>query len=65
MITSQPDNNAQQSSYLLAATTATTTTAINNGNEKPALCDIKILCAQRKKVCDIKKFFDLKYLILF
>jgi len=53
MTTSQPDNNAQQSSYLIAA--ATTTTAINNGNEKPALCDIKILCTQRKKVCNIKQ----------
>jgi hypothetical protein len=65
-ITSQPGNNAQQPSYLIASTTTTITTpAINGGNETSALCDIKILCTQRKKVCDIKNcisfFMEIKY----
>ena len=47
MATSQIDNNAQQqSSYLIAATT----TNNNNANETQTLCDIKIICTQRKKV---------------
>ncbi len=52
MAMSQPDNNnAQQSSYLIDATT----TAINGANETPILCDIKIVCTPRKKVCHIVK----------
>jgi hypothetical protein len=53
----QLGNNAHQPAYIVAAstTTATTTTAaINDGNETPTLCDIKILCTQRKKVCNFK-----------
>ncbi len=60
-ITSQPGNSAQQPPYLIASTTTTTvatttTTAINGGNETSALCDIKILCTQRKKVCALRYF---------
>lgn len=56
MATSPPDKNIQQSSYLIAATSTTApTTVLNNGNETPALCDIKIICTQKKKVCQIFK----------
>jgi len=55
MVITQSGNNAHQPAYIVASstTTATTTTAaINDGNETPTLCDIKILCTQRKKVCN-------------
>jgi hypothetical protein len=53
MATSQLDNNPQPSSYLTAV--ATTTTAIHGGNDTPILCDIKLLCTQRKKVGEIQQ----------
>jgi len=59
MEVTQSGNNAHQPAYIVASstTTATTTTAaINDGNETPTLCDIKILCTQRKKVCNFKHF---------
>jgi hypothetical protein len=67
MATSQPDNNDQQSSYLIAAAiaAAATATKINSANETTTLCDIKILCKQRKKVYDVNKkktHFDLRHL---
>lgn len=61
MTTSPPDKTIQQPSYLIAASTTTTTTALNGGNDTPALCDIKILCTQRKKVCKIYKNKKLKF----
>ena len=55
MTVTQPGNNVHQPAYIVATSTTTTTTtaAINDGNEvSTTLCDIKILCAQRKKVCN-------------
>jgi hypothetical protein len=45
MPTAQPDNNLQPSSYIIPAA------ATSVGNDAPTLCDIKIVCTQRKKVC--------------
>ncbi len=53
MATSQMDNKVQPSFYLTAAST----TAIHGGNDTPILCDIKLLCTQRKKVGEIQQTF--------
>ncbi len=53
MRSSQPDNNLQSppssSSYIIPATTT--------GNDTPILCDIKLICTQRKKVFNLTKTF--------
>ena len=53
MITLRSEDNAHQSSYITAAT-MTNTKIINDGNETSTLCDIKILCFERKKVCSFE-----------